>query len=185
MANDQPVPEMSETIHKAQVGQRLREAIEALETTQTAVGEALGVSQSKLGNWLRGDNYPAVWFVKRFCDRYGVTTEWIYRGIVTGMRADLADRLWLSEQAEVLEGRRQLPVPRRNAKGPKGPEPPDPLPGGGVAKSADHRGGSSPARPTLGEHVAKNVGRRIKGPDPPHPSNRGTGQKIKVGGRAR
>lgn len=136
MADDPRVPEISEATHKVQVGRRLREAIEALETTQTAVGEALGVSQSKLGNWLRGDNYPAVWFVKRFCDRYGITTEWIYRGIVTGMRTDLADRLWLSEQSE----RRPAPATReawRDAKGHKGPEPPDPILGESARKSAD------------------------------------------------
>lgn len=50
---------------------------------------------------------------------------------------------------------------------------------------ANPRGGSSIARATLAGSVIKNVDRPIKGPDPPHPSNRGVGQKIKVGGRAR
>ena len=80
------------SLHKAQVGRRLRAAIEALGITQTEVGRALGVAPSKLGNWLRGDNYPTPWFVKRFCDRYGMTTEWIYRGIVTGLPSELGKR---------------------------------------------------------------------------------------------
>jgi transcriptional regulator with XRE-family HTH domain len=89
---------MSESLHRAQVGRRLRAAIEALGVSQTEVAKGLEITPSKLGNWLRGDNYPAEWFVKRFCDRYGVTTEWIYRGIVTGMASELADTLWRGEQ---------------------------------------------------------------------------------------
>ncbi|MGD0107771.1 MAG: helix-turn-helix transcriptional regulator [Rhodopila sp.] len=76
----QPV---SETLHKAQVGRRLRAAIEALGISQAEVAKVLGASSSKPGNWLRGDNYPSEWFVKQFCDRYGITTGWLYRGIIT------------------------------------------------------------------------------------------------------
>jgi transcriptional regulator with XRE-family HTH domain len=94
---------VSESLHKAQVGRRLRAAIETLGITQTEVAKALGVTPSKLGNWLRGDNYPTAWFVKRFCDRYGITTDWIYRGIVSGMSSHLADELWKSEQAASLK----------------------------------------------------------------------------------
>lgn len=92
-------PTVSEKLHKAQVGRRLRAAIEVLGLSQTEVANALGVTPSKLGNWLRGDNYPAAWFLARFCDRYGITTDWIYRGIVTGMAKGLADSLWASEQS--------------------------------------------------------------------------------------
>lgn len=90
---------MSETLHREQVGHRLRAAIEALSITQAAVGNALGVSPSKLGNWLRGVHYPSAWFVKLFCDRYGITTDWIYRGVVSGIDSALADALWQSQQS--------------------------------------------------------------------------------------
>ena len=89
---------VSEKQHKAEVGRRLRAAIEALGLTQTEVAHVLGVTPSKLGNWLRGDNYPAAWPMKLFCDRYGISADWIYRGIVAGMAKDLADKLWPSEQ---------------------------------------------------------------------------------------
>ncbi len=89
---------VSETLHKAQVGRRLRAAIEVLGFSQAEVAKALNTSSSKLGNWLRGDNYPSAWFAKQFCDRYGITTDWLYRGIVSGMASSLADALWKSEQ---------------------------------------------------------------------------------------
>jgi transcriptional regulator with XRE-family HTH domain len=89
---------MSDKLHKARVGQRLRAAIEALNLTQTEVARCLATTPSKLGNWLRGDNYPSAWFVTQFCDRYGITTDWIYRGIVSGVDAGLADALWKSER---------------------------------------------------------------------------------------
>lgn len=96
--------------HKVEVGRRLRVAIEAIEKSQAFVVKALhdstGVTAPKLGNWLRGDNYPDEWFVKCFCDRFGVTTDWIYRGIVTGVASDrLADELWKAEQESLAASR--------------------------------------------------------------------------------
>jgi transcriptional regulator with XRE-family HTH domain len=90
---------MSDVSHKAEVGRRLRSAIETLGVSQTEVARGLATTPSKLGNWLRGDNYPSAWFVTQFCERYCVTTDWIYRGIVAGMDAKLADALWKSAQA--------------------------------------------------------------------------------------
>lgn len=90
---------MSDTLHKAEVGRRLRAAIDALELSQSGVARSLDTTPSKLGNWLRGDNYPSAWFVSRFCDRYGVTADWVYRGIVSGMEVTLADALWKSEHS--------------------------------------------------------------------------------------
>jgi transcriptional regulator with XRE-family HTH domain len=91
---------MDSATHKVQVGQRLRIAIEAIPASQVSVSKALGVAPSKLGNWIRGDNYPDPWFIYQFCDRYGVTADWIYRGQVSGaMATNLADALWAAEQA--------------------------------------------------------------------------------------
>jgi hypothetical protein len=86
--------------HKVEVGRRLRLAIEALGLTQAEVARSFdAVTPPKLGNWLRGDNYPDEYFVKQFCDRYGVTTDWLYRGVVAGVSADVADEIWRAEQA--------------------------------------------------------------------------------------
>lgn len=80
--------------HRAEVGGRLRLTIEALDTTQAAVARVFDLSPSKLGNWLRGDSYPSIPFLIRFCDRYNVTLDWVLRGQVAGVSGVLADDLW-------------------------------------------------------------------------------------------
>ena len=90
---------MSKTAHMVEVGRRLRMAIEAVGLTQAAVARAFdGVTPPKLGNWLRGDHYPDEYFIKQFCDRYGITADWIYRGVVSGVSGDAGDVLWKAEQ---------------------------------------------------------------------------------------
>jgi transcriptional regulator with XRE-family HTH domain len=129
VADHQPV---SDTLHRTEVGRRLRAAIEALGLTLTAVGKTLDTSPSKMGNWLRGDSYPSEWFIKQFCDRYGITTDWIYRGIVSGMPAELANALWKSEQSAHSDARPMRADPPTVAPTkPKGPEPPPGPPEGG------------------------------------------------------
>jgi transcriptional regulator with XRE-family HTH domain len=123
---------MSESMHKVDVGRRLMAAIEALGLSQADVTRALAVSASKLGNWLRGDNYPSEWFVKQFCDRYGVTTDWIYRGIVTGMDSSLADALWKAEQAPSQE---PAPAKPRRKSRRTGADPPPFRTGGRVKEN--------------------------------------------------
>lgn len=140
---------VSETLHKGQVGRRLRATIEALGVTPAAVAKAFDVSPSKLGNWLRGDNYPSEWFVKRFCDRYGVTMDWLYRGMVSGIDKGLADTLWASEEAQdvaapkIAAERRAAVAPPR----PKGRGPPRPTQGGRVDENRARPGCATNVRP--------------------------------------
>jgi transcriptional regulator with XRE-family HTH domain len=132
---------VSETIHRKQVGRRLRAAISAKGITQADVERTLGASASKLGNWLRGDHYPSAFFVTQFCDRYGITTDWIYRGIVSGMDKTLADALWKSEQPvaeRALLGGRPPTKPLRQRKTrpePAGTDPPPFQEGGRVKEN--------------------------------------------------
>lgn len=79
--------------HREQVGQRLQLAIEALHLQPIEVARFLGITTSKLGNWLAGRNYPDEFLLARFCDRYGVTADWIYRGRLYGLPGELADGL--------------------------------------------------------------------------------------------
>lgn len=94
---------MSISLHKRRVGANLRMAIEALGLSQAKIARDFGVSPPKLGNWLRGDHYPDPWFVLRFCERHGVTADWIYRGKVLGLAQPLADDLWAAAQASEAE----------------------------------------------------------------------------------
>ena len=90
---------MSDDVYKLEVGRRLRVAIEAIGEPQVAIARELNVSPTKLGNWLRGDNYPPHKFIKCFCDRYGVSTEWILRGVVSEVPSGLAKAIWRADQA--------------------------------------------------------------------------------------
>lgn len=85
---------MDATMHKIEVGGRLRLAIEALGKSQAEVARAMGVSPTKLNNWLRGDNYPSNLVIVALCDRYNITADWLLRGAVSGMASPLADALW-------------------------------------------------------------------------------------------
>ena len=96
--------DMDAATHKMQVGARLRMAIESLGMKQAQIGREFNVSPSKLGNWLRGDDYPAEFFVHEFCDRYSITADWIYRGRVSAsMDKALADGLWTASKALLAE----------------------------------------------------------------------------------
>ena len=91
---------MSADRHKQEVGARLDLAIQALGLTQAAVARKFEVAPSRLGNWIRGDNYPDEWFLKQFCDRYNITTDWIYRGVVSSaMAGPVADALFAASAA--------------------------------------------------------------------------------------
>lgn len=84
---------MTPAEHKAMVARNLRQIIAVIGRPQVEIAARLEVSKSKLGNWLRGDNYPdphAMWLL---CYHYGVTMDWIYRGQVFGLPAVLADGL--------------------------------------------------------------------------------------------
>ena len=75
------------------VAQQFQLALEALHITQAEVARTLGVSPSKLGNWKRGDNYPDPFLMTVFCDRYNVSMDFLYRGVIHGLSKDLADGL--------------------------------------------------------------------------------------------
>ena len=80
--------------HKAEVGGRLRLAIEGLGLSYASVARAFDISQSKLGNWMRGSDYPSEWFIYQFCNRHPITADWIYLGRVAGVQGELGDALF-------------------------------------------------------------------------------------------
>jgi transcriptional regulator with XRE-family HTH domain len=92
--------------HREQVAARLGITMEVLGLKPAPLAAFLGITTSKLGNWLAARNYPDEFLICRFCDRYGVTTDWLYRGNLYGLPAELADSLavaWRGKQAELLE----------------------------------------------------------------------------------
>jgi transcriptional regulator with XRE-family HTH domain len=86
---------MTEDEYKTGVGRRLRiaaQAVTAKENISLAeVARKMRISPQRLGNYFRGDHYPNAFHVWLFCQRYGVTAEWIYREAIPGLPGDLAD----------------------------------------------------------------------------------------------
>jgi transcriptional regulator with XRE-family HTH domain len=83
-----------------QIGIRLRAVREVEGLTQEAFARAIGVTETALGNWERGDRVADVLAMVRVLSRFGVTLEWIYAGHLRGMDFDYAEKL--RERSEQL-----------------------------------------------------------------------------------
>ncbi len=82
---------MEASQHKAEVGANLRVAIQVTHGgNASAFGREFGLTPHKVGNWLRGDNYPDMMVLIRYCDEYGLTLDWFFRGKASGVASDVA-----------------------------------------------------------------------------------------------
>ena len=66
--------------NKKNVGRNLRITIAALGMKPADAAREMGITASKLGNWMRGDNYPDPLTITRFCADHGAPLETIYSG---------------------------------------------------------------------------------------------------------
>ena len=110
---------MTEDQYKHGVGRRLRIAAEAVATKDNIslaeVARRIHISPSRLGNYFRGDHYPNAYHVFLFCQRFGVTADYIYRDSIPGLPADLAD-LILGEATGTPGGKGGSVPPSRRKK---------------------------------------------------------------------
>jgi len=92
---------MSEKFYKEQVCSRLNIAIQAIGRSKREISEEFSVSQSRLGHWTTGArHYPDMYFLYRFCERFGISADWIIRGRVSAaMSRPLEERLWAATEA--------------------------------------------------------------------------------------
>lgn len=91
---------ISEAEHKRFVGENLTRAREAVDKTPTEWVRRYPTyltSQSKLTNWENGDYYPSPLFLKKLCEDYGLTMDWFYRRVLSGVSASVADDLLRAE----------------------------------------------------------------------------------------
>ena len=95
--------------HLASVAQNLERAMEALGLTKSELARSMDITLQKLGNWMRGDNYPDPYKLTLFCERFGVTMDFIYRGKISGLQKDVADGLAKAEQASPAASRVRKP----------------------------------------------------------------------------
>jgi transcriptional regulator with XRE-family HTH domain len=79
----------------AAVGARLAQTRKALDPpmTQADLASFLNVSQGAVGNWESGRSLADIGAMTRFCDRFGVPLDWIYRGDHSNLPLRLATPL--------------------------------------------------------------------------------------------
>lgn len=82
---------------EARIGERVHRLRRAKGLTRTELGERLGVSRQRVGNWERGLNTPALGMLLGLARELGVTVD----ELITG---EPAPRAWLNrEQREEAE----------------------------------------------------------------------------------
>jgi transcriptional regulator with XRE-family HTH domain len=84
--------------YKEFIGHQLMLAREAVGLTQAKMARKYEMSPNKLNQWERGLYYPDPWFLKSFCNDYGFTTDWFYRGLKGGVSSERADDLRRAEE---------------------------------------------------------------------------------------
>jgi transcriptional regulator with XRE-family HTH domain len=95
------------------VGQRLAWAREVVGVTQQQVADMIVVDQSAYSKWENGSRLAAPGAMVRFCDLFGVSLDFIYRGKIGGlMRRDVELRLVAAHPELVPD----LEAPARPAK---------------------------------------------------------------------
>lgn len=74
-------------------GDRLRMSRIALGKTQAELARVLLISPQRWNNYERGARPIDIEFAVRLCERFGLTLDWLYRGVMSGLPFELAQRL--------------------------------------------------------------------------------------------
>lgn len=85
------------------VGLRLKAARLAVGLDQGDLAEPIGASQHKWSQWENGRNLPDVSTMILFCNRYGITMDWLYREVAAGMVQGTRDAV-IEAYAELTSG---------------------------------------------------------------------------------
>lgn len=76
---------------RIEVGRRLRATASAVSITTTAeLANFLGAERGQVDAWINGRALPPVPFMRRLCDVFGLTLDWIYLGKLGGLSYDRA-----------------------------------------------------------------------------------------------
>jgi len=75
------------------IGRRLAAARVALEKTQAEISRALGCKPNTWSVYESGDRMPDPETMALFADKFGITTDWVYRGYRGSLPADIARRI--------------------------------------------------------------------------------------------
>lgn len=78
---------------REEIGFRLRISRMAIGITPTELCREVGIRRTTYSMNELGQNLPNIYDMIRVCARYGLTLEWIYRGIIAGVDYDLATKI--------------------------------------------------------------------------------------------
>lgn len=86
-------PESYTTIQLA-IGERCRWVLEETNPNQTTLASELEVDASTINKYLQGTRAQSVFFIRNFAERFRVSTDYLLRGVLTGVEErNLALRL--------------------------------------------------------------------------------------------
>jgi transcriptional regulator with XRE-family HTH domain len=77
----------------AAAGSRMQMIAAVANLSQSEIGRAVRVDQSTVNKWFAGTRLPSVYQMALFCEEYGASLDFIYRGSLVGVRLDLAVKL--------------------------------------------------------------------------------------------
>ena len=77
------------------IGRRIALAREALGLDQGEFAAGVGKRQSTCSGWETGSRPPGLPIAHSLCDKYGLTLDFIYRGVTAGLPGDLETKLRL------------------------------------------------------------------------------------------
>ena len=94
------------------MGARLAAVRQALDLTQDALGEIMGVGATTVSGWESGRNQIDIVGLARASEVLGFSTDWVARGDLGGVRFDLAIKLQRVAALDI--GRPQRGRPKSN-----------------------------------------------------------------------
>lgn len=83
------------------LGERLEATRLALGLKHIEMARVAEVSAQRWSNYVRGERPIDIEPASRLCDRYHLTLDWIYRGVIVGLPHGLAARL-LPDQPTII-----------------------------------------------------------------------------------
>jgi len=84
-----------DNIHE--IGERLRQARQALKISQVRAAEVCGASVTAYNNWERGNRTPSPNSMIKLWERYRISLDWIYVGDPRGLPSEIADTIFAAK----------------------------------------------------------------------------------------
>lgn len=83
----------------AAIAARLIATREALGLNQAAFCTEAGIARNTYNQWEKAINRPQLDYAIQLCEKFGLTLDWIYRGIPSRLPHDIAMQLAAAESA--------------------------------------------------------------------------------------